>query len=252
VTSFLHQFSYRPRLAQVGARYDYIKSNIDGFYPARVFVYVADPEHLEVLKFEAHGMDAAYVKAHMDWRTFSADSLDSWVLTPDGNSRRQALLSSSFEEKTFTISWQERENKIRVEHYPAHVYNFDLISLNYSLRHWIEPEGELTVGILQPDFDPNPQTLLKYKGKVVIQYQGQEERNRQPCRKYKIGGAGFRGRIGTIWQHREQLHVEDIEIPVADHPDWKTFKFNLIARADMDAQQWVEFKSSEISKLKQQ
>ena len=72
-TDSLHQFSYRPELIKAGTVYHCIKSNRDGSYPARIFIYVADNDHLEVLKFEEHGMDAAFVKAHMDsaqWTEF--------------------------------------------------------------------------------------------------------------------------------------------------------------------------------------
>jgi hypothetical protein len=96
--SSIDQFSYRPELIQAGTVYHYVKSNIDGSYPARIVIYISNHDHLEVLKFEAHGMDAAYITARMDWETFSADRLESWVLTPDGQSAPQASLSSSSED----------------------------------------------------------------------------------------------------------------------------------------------------------
>lgn len=82
--SSIEQFLYRPELVEAGTVYHYIKSNIDGSYPARIFIYVLDHDHLEVLKFEEHGMGAALVKAHMDWKIFSADQFESWWLTADG------------------------------------------------------------------------------------------------------------------------------------------------------------------------
>lgn len=136
-TSSIDKFSYRPELIEAGAVYHYIKSNRDGYYPARIFIYIRDNDHVEVLKFEAHGMDAALVKAHMDWGTFSADRLESWVLTSDGRQRPQACLSSSSKDSAFTISWQGQNDSVRVDHYLVHVYNFDFISLNYILRHWM-------------------------------------------------------------------------------------------------------------------
>src|SRR4026207_628624 len=95
-TSSIDAFTYRPELIEIGTVYHYIKSNIDGSYPARIVIYIRDNDHLEVLKFEAHGRDAAYVTAHMDWRTFSADRLESRIITPDGVRRPQASLSSSY------------------------------------------------------------------------------------------------------------------------------------------------------------
>jgi hypothetical protein len=249
-TSSIDQFLYRPELIEAGMVYHYIKSNIDGSYPARIFIYVSDHDHLKVLKLEEHGMDAALVRAHMDGVTFSADQFTSWWLTADGKRMPQASLSSSYADRTYTISWQDRNEVVHVTHYPVHVYNFDLISLNFSLRHWKDPEGELNVGILQPNFDPNPETMLKYEGRVVIQFLGEDEHNEQRCRKYSIGGEGLKGCQGLMWVNKEKGYIEDIEIPVADHPDWDTFKFKFIFSKPMDLEQWAALIDTEIKKLK--
>ena len=250
LASSMDKFSYRPELIEPGTVYHYIKSNMDGSYPARIFIYIRDNDHLEVLKLEAHGMDAALVKAHMDWATFSADRLQSWVLTPDGRKRPQASLSSSHKHRTFTISWQGKNNSVRVGHYPVHVYNFDFISLNYILPHWNDPEGEVMVGILQPNFDPHPETIMKYEGTVVIKFLREEENNGASCRKYGIGGEGLRGHEGSMWVNKEKGHIEDLEIPIADNPDWESFKFKFISSEQMDTRQWADFMDAEIRNLK--
>ena len=249
-TFSINAFTYRPGLIEPGTIYHYIKSNIDGSYPARIVIYIRDNDNIEVMKFEAHGMDAAHVTAHMDWGTFSADRLESWVLTPDGVRRPQAALSSSYEDRTFTITWQGRKDVIRVGHYPVHIYNFDLISLNFILRHWDHPEGEVTIGVLQPDFDPDPQTMMKYEGTVLIKFVGNEDHNEKPCRKYSIGGEGLRGHEGVMWVDKENAIIQDIEIPIADNPDWDNFKFKFVSSEHMDFQGWTNFIEAEIRKLK--
>ncbi len=250
ITSSIDQFAYRPELIETGTVYHYVKSNIDGSYPARIFIYVKDNDHLEVLKFEEHGMDAALVHAHLDWATFSADQLESWVLTPDGRRRPQASLSSAFEDRTFTITWQDRKVIIPVGHYPVHIYNFDFISLNYILRHWENPEGEVTIGILQPNFDPNPETMMKYEGTVLIKYVGNKARDGQPCRKYNVGGEGLKNHNGVMWVNTEKRMIQDIESPFPDNPDWESFKFRFISSKHMDSRQWTEFMDAELQKLK--
>ncbi len=249
-TSAIQAFTYRPALIEPGTVYHYVKSNIDGSYPARIMIYVRDKDQLEVLKFEAHGMDAAYVKAHMDWATFSADRLESWILTPDGIRKPQASLSSSYTDQTFTIAWQNRKDIVHVRHYPVHLYNFGLISLNYILRHWNHPEGDVMIGILQPDFDPDPRTMMKYEGTVLIKFLGNGDRHEKPCRKYSIGGEGLKLHEGMMWVDEETGMIEDIEIPIPDHPDWDNFKFKFIASDRMDSQEWAEFIKTEIKTLK--
>ena len=77
-THSLTQFKFQPEKIQVGEVYHYTKSNLDGTYPARVYIRTVDAENLEVGKFEAHNQDAVRVTAHMDWNSFSADQLESW------------------------------------------------------------------------------------------------------------------------------------------------------------------------------
>ena len=248
-TLSLDQFQYQPHKVKTGTVYQYIKSNIDGSYPARVYIRMMDEEHLDVWKFEAHNADAAHVTAHMDWHMFSADQAASWTVTEDGQSRPQAKLTLSPADDLFQIHWRDRVDELRIGHYPVHVYNFDFISLNVALRHWIRPEGEVTFGVVQPNFDPEPDSLLKYEGLVTLNYICDEEHQNQTCRRYEIGGVGLRNNTGTIWVNRVTEYIEDMEIPVADNPDWDNFKFQLVSVDIMDEQSWNQFWGNEVRKL---
>jgi len=248
-TSSIDQFKYQPEKIQSGTVYHYIKSNIDGSYPAHVYIRVMDTDNIDVWKFEEHNIDAAHVSAHMDWKTFSADKIESLVVTSDGNGRPQAKLTSSRADMSFTIHWRDRADTIQVGHYPVHIYNFDFISLNFSLRHWVKPEGEATIGIIQPDFNPNPDTLMKYEGTLTIRYVGDEHRHNKACRKYTIVGHAFKDQKGLMWVDRSAGHVEDMEIPVPDNPACEDFKFELFSINQMDNETWGTFINSEIRKL---
>ena len=48
VPSSLDHFQYRPETIRVGEVAHYVKSNLDGSKPARVSIFVASPENLEV------------------------------------------------------------------------------------------------------------------------------------------------------------------------------------------------------------
>jgi len=65
-TSSIDQFSYHPELIGVGTVYHYIKSNIDGSYPARMFIYVQEYDHLRFSNLKS-----------MDWmpRSFGRTSI---------------------------------------------------------------------------------------------------------------------------------------------------------------------------------
>lgn len=248
-TSSISQFSFQPQKVRAGTVYHYIKSNIDGSYPARIYIRLMDEDQLDVWKFEAHNFDAAHVRAHMNWDTFSADQIESWVVTLEGNRRPQAKLVLSRAKNSFQIHWRDRVDMLAVGHTPVHVYNFDFISLNMSLRHWTKPEGQVTFGVVQPNFDPDPESLLKYEGMVTLRYVGDEERQHQPCRRYEISGEGLRNYTGMIWVDRQAEHIADMEIPIADNPSWDDFKFRLVSVAMLDEQSWDAFLENEIQKL---
>ena len=248
-TSSISRFKYQPEKIMTETVYCYIKSNLDGSNPARVFIRVMDRDNLDVWKFEAHNYDAAHVTAHMDWESFSADRIQSSVVTSDGKSEDQALLTASSADAACSVRFGGQSETINIGHFPVHVYNFDFISLNFSLRHWSEPYGDVEIGIIQPNFDPNREGFIKYEGNVLLQYLGEETRNSMPCLKYSIGGEGLQGQRGFIWVDRDLMHAVDIEIPIPDNPDWNSFKFNLISVQQMNKEAWQQFMNAEIQKL---
>lgn len=248
--SSIYPFNFQPEKIQTGLVYCYVKSNIDGSWPARIFIRIEDEQNLDVWKFEAHQVDAAHVRAHMDWQIFCADQIESWIVTADGKSHPQASVTLSKDDMRCHIHWRDGVDTVSIGHLPAHIYNFDFISLNVTLRHWINPEGKMTLGILQPDFEPNPEALLRYDGTVLLEYIADEERRNQICRKYTVGGPGLQGHTGFIWVNRSLEHIEDIEIPLPDNPAWTDFKFSLVSSATMDGPSWSHFLDHEIRQLK--
>jgi hypothetical protein len=92
--------------------------------------------------------------------------------------------------------------------------------------------------------------MMKYEGTVLIKFVGNEDHNEKPCRKYSIGGEGLREHEGVMWANKENEIIEDIEIPVADNPDWDDFKFKFVSSEHMDFQGWTDFIEAEIKKLK--
>jgi hypothetical protein len=91
---------------------------------------------------------------------------------------------------------------------------------------------------------------MKYEGTVLIHYLGDEACNQVSCRCYRIGGEGLKGHAGLMCANKEKGYIEDIELSLADNPDWKDFKFRLVSSESMDAGQWTEFMDTEIKAFK--
>ncbi len=127
--SALAALRHQPERHVAGTVDHYVKSNLDGSYPARVALYLAGPDTLEVLKLEAHNADAVHITAHLDWRTFSMDRAESWIILPDGQRHLQAEVAFDTSANKVALSVRGRHDVVALNRYPAHIYNFDLISL---------------------------------------------------------------------------------------------------------------------------
>lgn len=239
---------YRPERVKVGSVYHYMKSNLDGSYPAEVSVFVASETELKVLKLEAHQMDLAYVTARLNWQLFSAERLQSWVITADGLHHPRVIMELKPAANEVHVFWGDQVDRVAVGHYPVHVFNFDCISLSLTFPHLVEADGRFVTGILQPTFDPNSEHIVAYLGEAAVEYIGETVYHELACRQYRIGGEGFLGHEGLIWVN-ENGRVENIEIPIADNPDWDSFKFELVKVSQVGEAGWQNFVNDQIGRL---
>ena len=240
-TSDVEVFEYRPERITVGRLYHYIKSNHDGTNPAKIWVYVATRNHLEVLKWEENSNDLVFVTADMNWDLFSTDHLTSWWMSDEGTLRFQAHLSLDTLNDVMR-AWMSSggEDTTVVEHYPAHIYNFDFISFNYIFRHLKDPEKSFEIGIVDPTWDAE-KGIFQYIGKVSIEYKGDEKHNGIECRLYRLGGPGLNDEFGSLWVDKEEGYFVDLEHPYRDNPGWNNFKFELQSKDILTLPQWHAF-----------
>lgn len=245
VTSSTARFKYQPDRIEIGTVYHYTKSNLDGSKPITVSVYITAKDRLEVLKAEADIEDAAHVTAQMDWDKFSATELNAGVILKDGSRQQRATLKLSTKDNSISVKVAGQEKTVTVGHYPVHIYNFDFISLSFIFRHLADPKAGFEIGVADPTFDSN---IFAYKGKASFKYTGDEKLHGVECRKYLISGEAFGGKEGTIWVNKKRGHVEKIEIPVRDNPDWKDFKLELKAVQKMTPEEWNKYMFSSIGK----
>lgn len=245
-TSSAGRFRYQPERIVVGTVYHYTKSNIDGSKPVTLSIYVASRERLEVLKVEKGLGDAAFVTARMDWSVFSAVELDAGVVVADGSYQPRVSTRLVLPEASFHTSFGDRKGVTTVGHLPVHIYNFDFTSLNFSLRHLVDPERAFEIGVVDPVFDPTSPDLLVYRGKALFEFGENTTRHGVACRRYRVSGPGLAGTEGSIWVNRKDGYIEDLEIPLADNPDWKDFKLELKSIEKMEPAAWKSFVASAV------
>ncbi|HEX8247171.1 MAG TPA: hypothetical protein VF599_03220 [Pyrinomonadaceae bacterium] len=242
------KFRFNPKKIEVGTVYHYVKTNVDGTKPEYVSQYVAAPDKLEAFKFHPRGSRAALVIATMDWTIFSARRLESWQVFAAGKKNLFATLDYSGAAKAVDVSIPSTgkpSEKTAIEQLPFHVYNFDFGSLNFAFRHLANPKTSFIIGVADPTFKDNP--LFVYRGAASVRYEGKETRGGVKCRKYRIDGAGLENRGGWIWVNEKLGHIEDMEIALADNPEWTSFKFKLLKTEKMTRDQWENFMKAQFS-----
>jgi len=247
VPSSLDQFRYRPETIRVGEVAHYVKSNLDGSKPARVSIFVASPEQLEVAKVEKNVNDAAWVRAHFDWKLFTADKLDAGVIQLDGSVEERATLDldrgagvvqATVNGKTGTAAWGQL---------PFHVYNFDFTSLNFAWRHLAHPKKPFAIGVIDPTFKKEGDVIF-YRGAAEVAYVGEESVHGKRCLKYRIAGPGIGGVEGLLWADPRGVWLEKIAIPFPDNPDWKSFQLELQGVEVMTPDAWKRYIADSLTK----
>jgi hypothetical protein len=108
IGSSLGAFRFRPEAIRVGEVAHYVKSNLDGSKPSHVSIFVAAPDQLEVAKIERGLGDAAWVRAHFDWKLFPVDRIQAAVVLLDGTIDERAELKADPSSRTVRLRIGDR------------------------------------------------------------------------------------------------------------------------------------------------
>ena len=253
-TSTMSQFSYQPERIQVGTLYHYEKANLDDSNPAQIYIYVASKDELEVVKVETGSHALAYVTAQMDWSIFSAMRIDSWNIFPDGTLRTQAKSVLLEDEPTYVVQVGEAQFPTTITHFPFHNYNFDFTSLNFAFRHLVNPDADVRIAVVEPDWGKvmtlmqqedgvsgEHNDILVNRGLLELIFQGDEMCNGQLCRKYRLDGPGLLNNEGYLWVHKTDGHFVKFAHPHPDNPQWSSFQLTLQSTSKLSAEAWQHF-----------
>ena len=227
-------FRFETGRQAVGRVYRYRKSNVDGTRPSHVDLYIASEDRIESFKYHEGHPEATLVTAEMDWRTFSVRRFETSKRYTDGRIERLAEL----EAKGDVLHGVAFGNSFTcdVELFPWHSYDFDLASLNVSLRYLEEPEGTVELGMIDV-----VNGRLAFKGGVELAFEQDEERRGVACRRYSIDGPGLEDRGGVLWvRAQEDPVIVDYEIDLPDEPGMTSGKMALLGTEELTPDEWAE------------
>jgi hypothetical protein len=239
-------FRYDPEKIEVGTVYHYVKSNIDGSRPSRIALYVAATDRLESFKWHAGASQAALVKAQMDWQLFSVRLFESWRVQEDGEHHLMATLTYRDDEGDYTVSIGPQA-RVQIDNWPWHSYDFDFASLNFCMRHRVDPEAPFTFGVADVVRSADGIAFAD-KGPVTMTFEREEARHDVACRRYRVDGEGLEDRGGVIWVDRDALHIVDYEIDLPDEPGFESGKLRLETVGRMSREEWQTFMNEQLAR----
>jgi hypothetical protein len=212
--------------APVGRVYEYLKSNRDGSRPAHVTIYVAAPDRLESLKWGPGEEVATLVIATMDWTRFSVARFENWQLRRGRPDVRRATLETAPGGGELRVSVLP-EKRIPIRAWPWHSYDFDFASLGLVLPRMIEPERPFVFERVDATFVGEEFTDFKDLGPVTLRFDGREEYDGRPSRRYRIGGPGLGDTEGVLWADAAEGHILEFRIPIPDEPGYRDGQLRL-------------------------
>lgn len=235
----LDAFHLRPERIETGIALTYSKSNIDGTHASTITWYFPDRDWIESFKATAGDPQATLVRARMNWKVFSVDRFESYLVEADGSRKLRASLDTDPEARVLRIDVGGQPATCPIEHFPWHSYDFDLASLVRVLPHLIDSEGAVEVG--RADLVREPDPHFAWLGLITIEHGGDEEHEGRPCHVYEVGGPGLEERGGSLWIDRENGRLVDYEIELPDEPGFENGKMHLLRAEAMTPERWAEF-----------
>jgi len=229
-------FHYTPGKQMVGTVYHYKKSNVDGSRPSHVDLYMASETRIEAFKYSDGHSQATLVVAEMDWKTFSVGRFETTKLYADGRQETVAILETK--RGKLHCKFGELSYEVEVKRFPWHTYDFDLASLNMSLRYLKKPKGVVLINMVDEVLG-----RMKDRGFVELLYLDDEQRGGVDCRHYNIDGPGLYDRGGELWVRKgDDPVIVDYEIDLPDESSMQSGKMVLMGTEKLTAEAWAAHK----------
>jgi hypothetical protein len=242
----LDAFHYRAtRVPSPGTVVNYVKSNLDGTKPALVSLYFVDADNIEVFRAEEGVDESTDVLAHLDWKRFIADRLDSGDMGRDGVRRPRAKLTINKDE--VTASYETFEQRLTSNIHPLHVYNFDLMGLNAMLPLLRDPKESFTIGLVEPTFGLS-EGVIELRGKVTATYVGEKTVDGRGAHLFHLAGPGLAKAEASLWIDADDGLIDLVECPLPNHLDWTSYRLARRGGSQhMSAVEWAAFKKAHVA-----
>ena len=235
----LEKFIIPASIDDIGTVYQYKKSNWDGSHASSVFVYVADSNHLESLKWWEGDEVATLVTADIDWKTFSVREFQNHKLRKGITPELIAILKMEPGNK-FRIKVGEMNDSMSISAFPWQSYDFDFAGLSFIWRGLINKQSSFWFHVADAGMQ-NGQMAFINKGSVDVKFIGKEKIGENVCLKYEANGPGLENKGGYIWIDTQSYIVRKYKIEIPDESEYENGMLELVKTYKMDREAWKHF-----------
>lgn len=219
----------------VGRLYHYVRTNQDGSEPEHVWVYRKSPTEVEVVKVVERCKRAAYVTAVLDPARNQPTNLVGGQLKPDGTQEPFAFVTytPARRELWARVPVAKIDTKIRVEHEPWRMYDFDFADLTTISSDRVPNREDFAFGVVLawPDDTEHP---IKYLGQTKAKFSSVEEHLGSNALHFTVSGA----LNGDLWLNAREGHLIEARFAEPNHSEYKDFRLVLRDLETGAARRW--------------
>ena len=239
-TSSLELFSYDiANIPDIGTVYHYTKANSDGSSMAKEWIYIESNTHTESFKiYPLVKLQKAtdLVIADYDITDFYTKAINGYLVSSTGE-RKLNITTTSSNGKSYNVLYKKSSYDLSVGHFPSFNYNFDWCDFTFMYRHLIKKDADFSIGVMVPDSS----IKLIYAGKADFKYLGIIEHNNVMCMQYEVSGQAFNNKKGFMYTDVPTGALIEIDMPVRNNGNYKSFKFVLVDSQQMTKIEWDAF-----------
>jgi hypothetical protein len=253
-------FRLRPDRIDIGTVHHYTKSNLDGSHTGHFYIYIVDRDHIEVLKLEPDANDAVYIKARMDWETFSETDISMFHIRR-GDERRH-IFDAKLKEHEFELTLDPEQKMIKppfpvpntmvakTGDTPVHIYGFELIGLNLTMPHLRNANGDFRISLVgdNPKFSAEDPNVLTSLGELSVKHIGAQPIRGRNCRLYALSSPAFTGREGSMWVDKKTGLIELLQSPRPNNSDWNSLRLALQETRKLTLEEWRTWMKDEAAR----
>lgn len=230
----IHAASYD----RTGYAYHYIKSDLKGKNPCKIWIYYPSPmrsESFKIYKFAKLQGATDLVCADYNSETFMPDIITAYLVKKDG--KRETNAVTTYEGFTLTATYMKNTQTLTFGTIPSYFYNFDWADLISMIPCLINKQADFEAGFISPDNF----SKIQYQGKTKFNYTGQSVYKDFQCNVFNVVVQGLEEKKGTLYVDSQNSDVIEINMELPNNPNFNSFLFSFQSKEQMTLDEWNSF-----------